>query len=52
MAEDVATVVLCEKCGERTAEVVVDEKRAICGECFVQEQIHPTVRQDGSDTDE
>ena len=37
MAKDVASVVICEACGEHVAEIVVDEKRALCSECHLME---------------
>ena len=38
MAKDVASVVICEACGEHVAEVVVDDgKRALCSECHLME---------------
>ena len=37
MAKDVASVVICEECGEQVAEVVVDAKRALCSECHLME---------------
>ena len=37
MAKEVASVVICEACGEHVAEVVVDEKRALCSECHLME---------------
>lgn len=37
MPKDVASVVICEACGEHVAEVVVDAKRALCSECHLME---------------
>jgi formylmethanofuran dehydrogenase subunit E len=37
MAKDVASVVICEECGEHVAEVVGDAKRALCSECHLME---------------
>jgi formylmethanofuran dehydrogenase subunit E len=37
MAKEVATVVICEACGEHVAEIVVDENRALCSECHLLE---------------
>jgi len=37
MAKKVASVVICEACGEHVAEIVVDEKRALCSECHLLE---------------
>ncbi|MGB5546258.1 MAG: hypothetical protein WBM74_06775 [Polyangiales bacterium] len=37
MAQDEASVVICEACGEHAAEIVVDGKRALCSECHLME---------------
>lgn len=37
MPKDVASVVICEACGEQVAEIVVDKKRALCSECHLME---------------
>jgi hypothetical protein len=37
MAKDVASVVICDACGKQVAEIVVDEKRALCSECHLLE---------------
>lgn len=37
MPKDVASVVICETCGEHVAEIVDDEKRALCSECHLLE---------------
>ena len=37
MPKDVASVVICEACGEQVAEIVVDGKRALCSECHLLE---------------
>ena len=37
MPKDVASVVICEACGEQVAEIMVDGKRALCSECHLME---------------
>lgn len=37
MAKEVASVVICDACGKQVAEIVVDEKRALCSECHLLE---------------
>ena len=31
------TVVMCQACGERVAEIIVDKRRSICSECHLRE---------------
>ena len=38
MPKDVASVVICDACGEHVAEILVDEKRALCSECHLLER--------------
>jgi formylmethanofuran dehydrogenase subunit E len=35
MAKSSATVVICDACGERVAELVADDRRALCSECHL-----------------
>ena len=35
MAKSFATVVICDACGERVAEFVADDRRALCSECHL-----------------
>ena len=35
MAKDVASVVICEACGDRVAEIVAEDRRALCSECHL-----------------
>jgi len=52
MAKEVASVVICEACGEHVAEIVVDEKRALCSECHLKAAAPETPRGDESDEDD
>lgn len=36
MTEDVASVVICDECGDRVAEIVVEEERALCAACHLK----------------
>ena len=37
MAKSVASVVICDGCGERVAEIVADDGRALCSRCHLTE---------------
>ena len=53
MPKDVASVVICEACGEQVAEIVVDEKkRALCSECHLMESGTRLRREKKTDTEE
>jgi len=52
MPKDVATVVICEACGEHAAEIVVDETRALCSECHLVESGTRLRRQKKTDLEE
>ncbi|NNE19504.1 MAG: hypothetical protein HKN10_13600 [Myxococcales bacterium] len=52
MAKSSATVVFCEACGERVAELVDDDRRALCSECHLAarpEETPPEEEPDPSD---
>lgn len=36
MAEDVASIIVCEACGDRAAELIVDGGTALCSECHLR----------------
>jgi len=52
MAKEVASVVICEACGKQVAEIVVDEKRALCSECHLRGARAETSREGESDLEE
>ena len=37
MAKDVASIVICDECGNQVAEILVDGKRALCSECHLRD---------------
>ena len=52
MAKSSATLVFCDACGERVAEIVADDRRALCSECHLaarQEETPPEEAPDPSD---
>jgi len=51
MAKEVASVVICDACGKHVAEIVDDEKRALCSECHLRGARAETSRDDKSDRD-
>jgi formylmethanofuran dehydrogenase subunit E len=52
MPDEVASVVICDACGEQVAELVVDEKRALCSECHLMESGTSLRRQEETDLDD
>jgi len=44
MSENAAEVVMCEGCGRRAAEIVADDGRDLCGECYLEEGSDKTPR--------
>lgn len=49
MAKDVASIVICEACGNEVAEILVDGERALCSECHLSEARAETSQDDESD---
>ena len=52
MAKSVASVVICEACGERVAEIVADDGRALCSRCHLTESRAKTPREEKPDPDQ
>ncbi len=52
MAKEVASVVICDACGEQVAEILVDEKRALCSECHLLESGTRLRREENTDSRE
>ena len=52
MAKSVASVVICEGCGERVAEIVADDGRALCSRCHLTESGAGTSREAKPDPDQ
>jgi len=38
MTRSSVTVVVCDSCGERVAEIVAEDRRALCSECHLAER--------------
>ncbi len=49
MAKDVASIVICDECGNQVAEILVDGKRALCSECHLSEARAETSQEGESD---
>ena len=52
MAEDKAELIFCVVCGERVAEVVLEDGRVLCSVCLIEEMglpWKPATEDDGSD---
>ncbi len=52
MEKGVASVVICEACGERVAEIVADDGRALCSRCHLTEGRAKTPREEKPDPDQ
>ena len=52
MAKSVASVVICEGCGERVAEIVADDGRTLCSRCHLTESRAKTPREEKPDPDQ
>ena len=52
MGDDSATVVICEACGDRVAEIVAGDRRALCSECHLAENRPKTLRQEKRNPEE
>ena len=47
-----ASIVICDECGNQVAEILVDGERALCGECHLRGARAETPQDGESNTDD